>query len=126
VSYDLRQVHLLGGAKDNKGKPRADLLPPKALLAMAEVLGYGASMYGSNNWRLGLAWEDTYASLQRHLLAWHDLEDVDPESGLTHLAHAGCQLMFLLEYSLTGTGEDNRWRGPDAARQLPDPTKETK
>ena len=31
------------------------------------------------------------------------------EHEISHLAHAGCQLMFLLEYEITGTGTDDRW-----------------
>ena len=111
----LRHVHELGGVKDNVGKPRMDLIPPRVLRAVAEVLEFGTRKYKPNNWRLGLSWEETYGSLQRHLVAWHDLEDVDPETGLLHLSHAACQVMFLLEFALTSTGEDDRWRGPAAA-----------
>jgi Domain of unknown function (DUF5664) len=111
---DIRKTHPLGGMKDNLAKPRVELIPSRPLLAAAEVLGYGARNYAPNNWRLGMSWEDTYGSLQRHLMAWHDGEDADPASGLPHLAHALCQLMFLTEFSLTSTGEDDRWRPGDA------------
>jgi hypothetical protein len=107
----FRQIHELGGIKDNKGKARMDLLSTKALFAIARVLGFGARKYNPNNWRLGLSWNDTFASLQRHLWAWFDGEDIDPESGESHLGCAGAQLMFLLEYYLTNTGEDDRWKG---------------
>lgn len=112
ITYEanpLRQEHALGGVKDNRGKSRIDLIPSKPLVAIGEVLAFGARKYKPNNWRLGLSWEDTFASLQRHLLAWHDGEDTDPETKLAHLAHAGCQLMFLIEYAMTQTGEDDRW-----------------
>lgn len=104
-----RHVYTTGAIKDNKSKPRVDLLPSLPLVEIAKVLTYGARKYKPNNWRFGLPWGDTYASMQRHLLAWQNREDKDPETGISHLAHAGCQLMFLLEYELTKTGTDDRW-----------------
>jgi hypothetical protein len=32
------------------------------------------------------------------MLAWNDGESVDPETGISHLAHAACNLLFLLDY----------------------------
>lgn len=114
VSYEanpLRHTFGTGGIKDNRGKPPMDLIPTPPLLAMAEVLAFGARKYRPHNWRRGLPWPDTYSSLQRHLVAWNDGEDLDQETGLSHLAHAECQLTFLLHYVLTGIGEetDNRF-----------------
>ena len=109
----LRQYAVTGAVKDNRGKAPIDLLPSKALVAIAQVMAYGTRKYKPHNWRLGLSWGQTYSSLMRHLLAWNDGEEIDPESGLPHLAHAGCQLMFLLEYSQTGTGEDDRFSSID-------------
>lgn len=105
-----RHVYTTGAIKDNRSKARVDLLPSAPLLAIAEVLSYGARKYKPHNFRHGLPWGDTYASMQRHLLAWNDGEDIDPESGLPHLAHAACQIIFLLEYAAKGTGTDDRWR----------------
>jgi hypothetical protein len=98
-----------GGAKDNVGKPRVDLLPMKALEQMAAVLGYGADKYRPHNWRLGLLWSETLGSAMRHLMRFQDGEDLDPETGMPHLAHAMCQVGFLLEYSITSTGTDDRF-----------------
>lgn len=107
LSYEdnpLRHTFSSGGIKDNRGKPQVDLLPSAPLLAIAEVLGFGARKYQPHNWRRGLPWGDTYASLQRHLLAWNAGEDMDKESGFSHLANAGCQLLFLLDFVLSGVG----------------------
>ena len=105
----IRQRSITGGVKDNRGKPMIDLLPSKPLIAAAEIMAFGATKYKPHNWRLGLSWSQTWASLQRHLLSFNDGEELDPETGKPHLAHALCQLMFLTEYYLTGTGEDDRW-----------------
>ena len=122
----LRQYASTGAVKDNLGKPPIDLMSSKAIIAIAEVMGYGARKYKPHNWRLGLSWSQTFASMQRHLLAWNDGQDIDPESGLPHLAHAGCQLMYLLEYAQTNTGQDDRWSSQDhtqASLAKDDPTK---
>lgn len=90
------------------GKPRVDLVPPEAIVAMATVLGFGASKHGERDWERGYPWSRYYASLLRHLLAWKAGEDVDPESGRPHLWHALCNLSFLVTYGIRGIGDDDR------------------
>ena len=74
------------GRKNDAGKPRLDLLPPKAILAIGEVMTYGAAKYGPNNWQ-GVAPERYTAALLRHLMAYMDGQEQDEESGLPHLWH---------------------------------------
>jgi hypothetical protein len=105
------QVDAAGVMKGDGGKPRTDLLPPVPLLRIAEVLGYGARKYAPHNWRKGADWGRIYAALVRHLFAWLDGEDLDPETGMSHLAHAGCEMLFLLEITEKGIGTDDRWKG---------------
>lgn len=109
VDNPERQRQVTGGVKDNRNKSRVDLIPSAPLVGAGDVLAYGADKYKPHNWRLGLRWSDTMASLMRHLLAFNDGEELDPESGLPHLDHAMCQLLFLSEYYHTGTGIDDRW-----------------
>ena len=40
----------------------------------------------------------------------NDGEDKDPESGLSHLAHAACCIMFLLEFEKTHPELDDRYK----------------
>jgi hypothetical protein len=96
-------------------KTRFDLLPVGALTEIAEVLTFGAEKYGAHNWSRGTAWSRYFAALLRHLFAWWGGEDRDPETGASHLAHAGCCLLFLLEYQRHGWGSDDRRSGPDGA-----------
>jgi len=85
------------GKKYDSGKARFDLVPLRAVLKIAEVLTFGAEKYGANNWQNVTPFEGRYfAALLRHLTAWRAGELVDPETGLSHLAHAGCCLLFLL------------------------------
>lgn len=102
------------GVKFDAGKPRLDLLPARPLLDIARVLTFGAAKYDDHNWRRGMRWGRVYASLVRHLLAWHAGEDNDPETGLPHLAHAGCCVLFLLEYAHANPELDDRYRAPEA------------
>lgn len=93
-----------------------DLLPREALIAVAQGLGFGAAKYGRFNWRQGLKWSRVYAALQRHLAAWNAGEDFDSESGLNHLAHAGCNLVFLLTYLSEHPELDDRY-GKEAEKK---------
>lgn len=83
-------------------KLRYDLLPPEALQEVVEVLSFGAAKYGDRNWEKGLPYSRYFGAAMRHLWAWWRGEDLDPESGLSHLAHAGCCVLFLLTYELRG------------------------
>lgn len=94
-------------------KPRLELLPSAALEQIAEVLTYGAAKYDANNWCRGARWGRYFAALLRHVFAWWRGEDRDAETGFSHLAHAGCCLLFLMEYQRNGWGTDDRFRGPD-------------
>ena len=65
--------------------------------AVAKVLTYGKKKYGKNNWQqLPDAKDRYYAALRRHISEWRNGEKVDKETGLSHLAHAACNLMFLM------------------------------
>ena len=101
--------------KYDNHKPRMELLSATAMVKIAEVLGYGSKKYttqtesGDHNWRHpGFKWSRLYGAALRHLLAHMDGEDTDPESGLSHIAHAGCCIMFLLEHEAKHLGEDDR------------------
>ena len=104
-----RQRAISGAVKDNRSKSRVDLIPAVALEKVGEVMGYGARKYKAHNWRLGLSWSQTMGSILRHLYAFSEGEDADPETGISHVAHAACQVLFLLTYVIEGSGEDDRF-----------------
>jgi hypothetical protein len=97
----------LGDHKDTD-KIRFDLIPSQVLWEVAEVLTYGLKKYEDRNWERGIAWNRIFGSVQRHLWAFWSGEDKDKESGLSHLAHAIVNCMFLLEYEKTHPELDNR------------------
>lgn len=100
------------GIKHDFGKARLDLLPFEAITEIAKVLEFGATKYSAHNWRGGFVWSRTFAALLRHLWAFWRGEDKDPETGLSHLAHAGCNILFLLTFALEKTGTDDRYKPP--------------
>jgi hypothetical protein len=65
------------GAKKAGNLQMGGLIPPKALLEIAEHYGKGAQKYAANNWRKGLDWSDSYHALFRHLMLFWDGEDFD-------------------------------------------------
>lgn len=87
-----------------------DLIPPLALNEVAKVFAFGANKYGDHNWRGGLNWSRLAGASLRHITAWISGETLDPESGCSHLAHAACNILMLLESGRLDLGKDDRWR----------------
>ena len=46
----------------------------------------------------GIDFHRVFGALQRHTWSWWNGEDLDPETGLNHLYHALCNVMFLAHY----------------------------
>lgn len=70
---------------------------PRALLALAEVQGFGAKKYSPWNFKQHADEDRLFGALYRHLNAHHQGVTLDPETGKPHLAHALFNLMKLLE-----------------------------
>lgn len=92
---------MVDGEKYDDEKPRMDLIPPYMEEEVAMVLAFGAQKYAPDNWRKVTPLRSRYlAAAQRHINALKKGEQMDPESGLHHAAHAACCLMFLGEVEL--------------------------
>jgi hypothetical protein len=112
---DLKKVkEIMDGKKYDEEKAKLYLLPPKSILEVGKVLTYGADKYDAENWRKVDDLQNRYTSAAlRHIFAHIDGEADDPETGLSHLAHAMCCLLFKLEDELLGKGEEERAREAD-------------
>ena len=89
------------GIKYDSEKPKMNLLPPKAIVEISKVLTFGAAKYDAENWRKLDDLQNRYtAGALRHIFAHMDGEELDPETNLSHLAHAMCCLLFKLEIEL--------------------------
>jgi hypothetical protein len=85
------------GRKFDAGKLDYTLVPWDGLEEVVKVLEFGARKYARDNWQHVEGGMQRYqAAAFRHLIAYNQGEKVDPETGLSHLAHAGCCLLFLL------------------------------
>lgn len=103
--YSVKDVVPAPGRKYDKGKNLYNLIPPHALDEVVKVLTFGAVKYNEpidqENWRLVSNPEQRYfAAAQRHLWAIRRGEPIDPESGISHYAHAITSLLFLLQLEL--------------------------
>lgn len=98
--------------KHNKGKIELDLISPGFLMDIGLVLTVSAKCeYDRWNWTKGRYFSEVYASVMRHLVAWYAGQDLDPKTKANHLAHACCQIMFLLEFQRAGREELDDRRG---------------
>lgn len=85
------------------------LIPPHAMEQTAWAHKLGAEKYGPFNWRSTGVCASTYVNaMMRHLNAWRDGEDLDPESGISHLAHIACSCNILMDADYCGTLMDDR------------------
>ena len=98
--------------KHDKGKPHMSLVPPRALWEVGLAMTFGADKYDEDNYLMGAGFKHRRlcSALMRHTLKYLSGEDIDPESGLHHLAHAGATVMMLLESILVGAGSDDRYK----------------
>lgn len=91
------------------------LIPPFAMEQTAWAHKLGAEKYGPFNWRDTGVCASTYINaIMRHLNAWRDGENLDPESGISHLAHIICSCNILLDADYCDTLQDDRNVLPNA------------
>jgi hypothetical protein len=83
-------------------------MPFNALSDVMDVLEYGAIKYGTDNWKEGCNYSRLMDATMRHLIAWWGGEQDDQESRLPHLAHAACNILFLMYFKIKGVGNDDR------------------
>ena len=103
------------GVKYDSEKPKMNLLPPKAIVEISKVLTFGAAKYDAENWRKLDDLQNRYtAGALRHIFAHMDGEELDPETNLSHLAHAMCCLLFKLEIELEERFKEEESREVDS------------
>ena len=107
-----------GGIKHDGDKTQWHLLPHEAVEGAVRVLMHGAKKYSAFNWAKGMPYTRVLDATQRHLNAIYQGEDKDPDSGLDHVDHAICELVFLKYYMIHGVGEDDRFKRTPEQRQV--------
>lgn len=85
------------------------LIPGSVKIAAALAYAEGAMKYGAFNWRVAGVRASVYKSaLERHLEKWWEGEDVDPVTGVPHLASVIACAGILLDAHWAGKLEDDR------------------
>ena len=92
-------------------KLRYDLLPSDALAEVTRVLTIGADKHGAYDWEKGYPWHVYFSKTLRHLFKWWGGEENDTESGCSHLAHAACNILFLLAWGKRNVGTYDKRKG---------------
>lgn len=105
---DVNSKEKGSGARYNIGKADLSLIPLVTLEEEAMVWEYGKAKYAAWNWAKGMNWSVPYACALRHLSAWQRGEEIDPESGQSHLAHVMCNIRMLMLFSKTYQEGDDR------------------
>lgn len=91
-----------------------DKIPLHLWPETATVLGSlglldGALKYGRSNYRaVGIRATIYYDAARRHMNAWFEGKDTDPDSGLPHLAHALACLAIIVDAEAAGKLNDDR------------------
>lgn len=95
-----QEVDPKAATRFDSGKTDWSQVPFSALEGMVKVLEFGAKKYAKANWTTGGGFDHTRVtnSCFRHLFAYMEGQDTDPESGLSHIWHAQCNLLFLAHY----------------------------
>lgn len=109
---EVRVTSDTGGQKGAK-PARFDMIPPDVLTELAHHYGRGEAKYpsdpatGEANWQKGYAWSLSAAALMRHWFAWLDGEDLDPETGSSHLCAVMWHAIALRWWQLHDRGTDD-------------------
>jgi hypothetical protein len=90
-------------------KPQLHLVPSTAVEAAAGAFELGAKKYGAYNWRERTVSTGTYvAAAKRHIDAYFEGQENDPESGKPHLGHAIACMAILIDAAKFGNLIDDR------------------
>ncbi len=111
----------MSGIKYDTGKVDMGLLfreVPYALEETSKALQMGSEKYGVGNWLKVEDGNSRYLSaLVRHITAYYQGEAVDKESGLSHLAHAAVNAMFILDLEKRHDNNQLSFRGDCSGQQ---------
>jgi hypothetical protein len=114
-------VHCAGGGvfvsekpsnpKDMVGVRKAPMSTVSApvLAELGVAMLEGACKYGRHNYRaVGVRASVYYDATMRHLMSWWEGEDVDADSGLSHITKAIASLAVLRDSMIQGKLQDDR------------------
>lgn len=84
-------------------------LPARVVAEAGLAMLEGACKYGRHNYRIaGVRASVYFDAVGRHLAAWWEGQDLDPDSGLSHITKAIAGLAVLRDSMMQGNWEDDR------------------
>lgn len=90
-------------------KVPASTVPRRVVGEVGLAMLEGAAKYGRSNYRVaGVRASVYFDAANRHLDAWWEGQDLDPDSGLSHVTKAIAGLMVLRDSMLQGNWQDDR------------------
>ncbi len=94
MTFKSTETHNGGALKYDQNKPDFTFLSYEMMEAIASVRAFGAKKYSRDNWKKGGEnWTSrNLAAAMRHIVKYNNGEQIDTESGLSHLWHAACAL----------------------------------
>lgn len=94
------------------GKPQLSLIDPLFIREVGKALTIptASGKYSPHNWRDGIEVSRLLNSTMRHVNDFNDGIDNDEETGVSHLAHAACNLMFALRMLKDRPDLDDRYK----------------
>ena len=115
-SHEIQPLRPLAGdkptnPKDLVGVRKAPMstVPANVLAEIGVAMLEGASKYGRHNYRaVGVRGSVYYDGVMRHLMAWWEGEDLDPDSGMSHVTKAITSLVVLRDAMMQGKFTDDR------------------
>jgi hypothetical protein len=108
--------------KDAVGIRKAGMscIPAEVLLELGVAMQEGAIKYGRHNYRVaGVRASVYYDAAMRHLMAWWEGEDIDPDSGLSHLVKAMACMLVIRDAVFNDNWVDDRPPSLSTGWQLP-------
>jgi len=97
--------------KDSVGTKKVPLstVPSPVLMEVGLAMLEGSRKYGRHNYRIaGVRSSVYYDAVMRHLMAWWEGEDLDPDSGLPHITKAMSTLVVLRDAQMNDKVSDDR------------------
>ena len=84
-------------------------LPCGPIMELGLAMMEGGRKYGTHNYRaINVRTSTYYNAVMRHVMAWWEGEDIDPDSGISHLIKAMACLLVLRDSMLMGNCTDDR------------------
>lgn len=115
-THEMLTFHPLEGSKPTNPKDIVGVrkvpmstVPANVLAEVGVAMLEGASKYGRHNYRaVGVRGSVYYDGTMRHLMDWWEGQDLDPDSGMSHITKAITSLIVLRDAMIQGKFTDDR------------------